>query len=291
MGFRFDSVVIGARDPQKLAAFYKKVFGFYETMRNDAWNDPADSVRLVAPNFDGHAISFLFTKCCRESPVKNANDLGYTHLCFETVNMRALMKAVFDNGGELISTFPDWKLELGLYARDPEGNIIEAHVPMPESRDIRIIARALGAVALTSTGIASKRIARARFLHVNIVSPDWKESVKFYLDSFGGTRVGKQRDYDNDHIQCITGMPEHVHVVGEHVSMPGNSKSITTLEIFSYSKPSDAKPLTFEDSGILCLDLTASPENFRRMTANADSSSKTAVIHDPDGNLIRLHRS
>lgn len=292
MNIRFDTVVIGAENPRRLADFYKKVFGFSETMSDREWNDPVGSIRLVAPNFDGHAVMFLFTKAENLSPATDANDMGYAHLCFETLNMRALMGAVLRNGGEIISTFRDWKLELGLYGRDVEGNIIEAHIPMPESKDVKVITRALGAVALTATGIATRSEAKSRFLHVNIVTPDWKRSVKFYQDAFYGHRVGKPRDYDNDYIQRITGMPEHVRVTGEHVSMPGNDKSVTTLEIFTYSKPSDKKPLALTDRGVCCLDFTATPEELRHVIASGASlmseDKGLAVLRDPDGNLLRI---
>ena len=293
MDIRFDTVVIGAENPRRLADFYKTVFGFFETTANKDWGDPADSIRLVAPDFEGHAVMFLFAQAQNDSPVTDANDLGYAHLCFETLNMRALMGAVVKNGGEIISTFPNWKLELGLYGRDPEGNIVEAHVPMPESKDPKVIVRALGAVGLTVTGLLSRRKAKSRFLHVNIVTTDWKRSVEFYQKAFRGHRVGKPRDYDNEYIRQITGMPEHVRVTGEHVSMPGNDKSVTTLEIFTYSKPSDKKPLSLTDRGVCCIDFTAHNDAGLHNVVAAGASvlsqnDSVSVLGDPDGNLIRI---
>ena len=277
---RFDAVVIGAEYPRRLADFYRRVFGFYESSLSMKWGDPADSVRLTAPNFPGHPVQFLFVPAAKKAArLPQANDRGYAHLCFETTNMPGLLRAILANGGSFISQFENNLSELGVYARDPEGNIIEGHIPMPERADAKVIARALGAVVRSKTGLFAERPVQSKFLHVNIVSPDWERSVKFYQDTFSGHRVGKRRDYNNVFIRLLTAMPEAVRVVGEHVSMPDNDPSTTTLEIFTYSLPSDKLPLTMEDQGIICIDFTAQ-----------SGEPGVTTLRDPDGNLIRFLR-
>jgi predicted enzyme related to lactoylglutathione lyase len=74
-----------------------------------------------------------------------------------------------------------------------------------------------------------------RYVHTNIIAKDWRKVSEFYQKVFRCRPLpdGK-RDIKGEWIDKMTGIPS-VHIVGEHLLLPGYSEDHPTLEIFSYT--------------------------------------------------------
>ena len=287
-GLKFNNVTIGAKDVTALSGFYQTVFGFTALENNGSV--------LAAPGYGANEMTFRFVPAINladGTPVQ-ANDLGYAHLCFEADDVYGVFQKLMANGGSIVSTFEKQDREVAVYARDPEGNIAEIHVPTPEKYAPADIFRLLGSAIRAKLGIKGKVNAKIRFLHVNIITGDWKRSSAFYQSAFGAKPFGKQRDYEDDWIQNLVGVRD-IHVIGEHVKMPGYGAIGPTLEIFTYNKESRRRPLTEQDQGIISVGFMA--DNLTELLQAIDNAggsivsqagNNSAIAQDPDGNLITI---
>jgi predicted enzyme related to lactoylglutathione lyase len=76
-----------------------------------------------------------------------------------------------------------------------------------------------------------------KYVHTNIIAKDWEKVSLFYQRVFGCKPIS-QRDLSGDWVDRLTGI-NNVHIVGEHLVLPGYDKSLPTLEIFSYNNTRD----------------------------------------------------
>ena len=135
-------VAICTPDLDRLAAFYTDVVGFTEVM-NTSWSDRPIVDRII--NLRGSAARQIMLQTGNaylelfqyESPVGTTADpdrtpasQGYTHFCLDVIDIDAEYERLRNNG----MTFhgpPPTSEELGsnhiraIYARDPDGNIVE----------------------------------------------------------------------------------------------------------------------------------------------------------------------
>ncbi|MEN6594471.1 MAG: VOC family protein [Clostridiaceae bacterium] len=141
---RYVHTNIIASDPAKLIAFYKTVFGCQsigETrdLRGE-WLDRMTGIRnahlfgehLLLPGYGAdHPTLEIFSYDqvlpAAERPV---NTRGITHLAFEVEDVSATLERVLANGGNLLgelvhAVYEDGRKATFVYARDPEGNILE----------------------------------------------------------------------------------------------------------------------------------------------------------------------
>lgn len=296
MSIRFDTVVIGCLNVRAQISFYKEVFSFEEKENDPRWKDPDGSVRMTVPRFCGHSPEFLFLSSVTQPPAKTkACDTGYTHLCFESTNVWATVRAILSHGGTMLSQFSDCHKQVALYLYDPENNIIELHVPLPEPFQLRVAAGTIVALLHAKLGLSQNANAhQTRFLHVNIVSQNWKAMADFYKAAFGGKQIGKHRDYQDDYIVLLTGVGKPVHVVGEHVNLPGNKRNVTTVEIFTYDPATERSPRELTDCGIIAIDFSTDhlPQTEEALCAAGGTcvsrDGMLACWRDLDGNLIRI---
>ena len=77
-----------------------------------------------------------------------------------------------------------------------------------------------------------------RYAHTNLIAKDWRSLSGFYQKVFNCKPIGHQRDLSGKWIDDITGI-KNVHIVGEHLLLPGYEEGGPTLEIFSYDNPVD----------------------------------------------------
>lgn len=286
---RFTGVVIGAKDVPALAHFYESVFGLRPLSEETVQGDPQGSLRLELPGFPDPAPTFLFLPAdpAADKGPKHAGDYGYTHLCFETTRMTVLREAILKNGGTLLSRFEAPEKELTLYFRDPEENILEIHVPIPGEGSL---AGTLAAVLRVKTGSGAKGNPKIRFLHVNIVTPDWEQSSGFYEKAFGGTQLGKLRNYENGEISPLVGMTEPATIVGRHITLPTEAEYASTLEIFTYTTPSDRHPAEWNEPGILALTFEGDADAYAELLSagarELPEENGWKLLADPDGNRI-----
>lgn len=292
----FDTVTIGAQDVRALAAFYRNIFGFTKAAVNAGQDAPAGSLCLRAPDYGAGGPHFLLIPAKKEDgaePVQ-ANDTGYTHLCFEADDVRGIIEQVLKNGGTMVSRYDYYAKLVAAYMRDPAGNLLEVHLPTPQAVTPATVWRLLRDVIALKLGLPAPKKSKTRFLHVNIITKDWEKCTAFYRSAFDGHRVGKPRDYEGSFIRNLAGMSEPVHVVGEHVSMPGYGVNCPTVEVFTYSVPSGQKPRTLSDTGILCLGFSADDMDaaVKAVTdaggAVVSRNQQAALLTDVDGNLLRI---
>jgi predicted enzyme related to lactoylglutathione lyase len=141
---KFAHINLVARDWKLLAGFYIKVFGCKtkppERNFKGDWLDSLTSIRnahirgihlhLPGCGKSGPTLEiFQYSKKKRQS-VPATNKPGFAHIAFSVKNVRRMLSKVERNGGSKVGSVVSAKIEgvssINLvYARDPEGNIIE----------------------------------------------------------------------------------------------------------------------------------------------------------------------
>ena len=229
----FGYVQIKAADSVRLAEFYHKALDFSTT--DSIFGSAApDSVFLKVPGFGDKAPVFEIVQSdTHEAYRHEALETGYAHICFETENIAAAVSKFIKHGGTIASSFSNWEKEHTLYCRDIEGNIVEFHIPFPKGGIREYFHTAV--CLIRSKLSSSKGTPCLRFIHVNIVCPDWEELSKFYEESFGIEVIGYKRNYSGNYIGNLIGN-QGVSLKGQHMYLPGYCQGVPTLEIFTYNR-------------------------------------------------------
>ena len=133
-----------ARDWKRLVRFYSEVFGCAPKGpgrdMSGAWLDSVTSLRnahltgvhLRLPGYgdDGPTLEIFGYDQLIESELPAANRCGFAHIAFAVDNVDEALQAVIDAGGGAVGNIAATKVDgVGalrvVYARDPEGNIVE----------------------------------------------------------------------------------------------------------------------------------------------------------------------
>jgi catechol 2,3-dioxygenase-like lactoylglutathione lyase family enzyme len=133
-----------ARDWQRLAAFYERVFGCVrvlperhlsgESMERGSGVAGAriDGVHLRLPGLgaEGPTLEVFQYSQNVDAPAPVANRVGFGHIAFEVDDVAATRDAVMAAGGATVGTVESVMIDgagriTWTYVRDPEGNIIE----------------------------------------------------------------------------------------------------------------------------------------------------------------------
>jgi len=138
---KFGHISMVARDTDRLADFYKAVFGCEDTVRrwtmsgelvsrgNGVPNSEIYAAWLSLPGVDGPFLEIFQYKIIQDYPAPPVTRPGYGHMSFEVENIHATFGAVIEAGGMPLGEITDLGTEqtpvLCVYVRDPEGNIIE----------------------------------------------------------------------------------------------------------------------------------------------------------------------
>lgn len=138
---KFGHVSIVARDTDRLADFYKSVFGCEDTVsrwtmsgeRISKGNGVPDSEIYAAwlslPGVEGPFLEIFQYKTIEERPTPPVNQPGYGHICFQVDDIHAVVSAVVAAGGARVGEVTDLGAPeapvLCVYVRDPEGNVVE----------------------------------------------------------------------------------------------------------------------------------------------------------------------
>lgn len=231
---KFSYVQIGAKDYKALADFYRKALDFTDSA-DSFWLGGKEGCVLSAPGFpNGDAPVFGFFNAT-EGAARKINDVGYAHICFETKDVKAAVKRLVANGGSVISTMSNPQIHPCVYCADPEGNIVEFHIPFPAKGTFPEYMTTAGSLLHLSHKKALK------FIHVNIITDNWENLCAFYRDAAGCVNSGKLKDHQGNYKAQVIGIPD-VHVVGQHVLLKGFYDNYPTLEIFTYSVPGIQEP-------------------------------------------------
>lgn len=141
---RFVHTNLIAKNVDLLVDFYKEVFGcrsIHETRDlSGEWLDRLTGIpnahlfgeHLLMPGYgEDHPTLEIFSY---DSIIEHENGLvniaGFCHIAFEVDNVPQTLARVLKNGGSAVgelvsSTYPDGRTIDVVYARDPEGNVIE----------------------------------------------------------------------------------------------------------------------------------------------------------------------
>lgn len=291
----FSYFQIGAKDYRALADFYAKALDF--TVSDDtSWLNGREGIELSAPGFADMKAPVLGIVKATEGAARNINDVGFAHLCFETVDVKAAVWRFKRCGGTILSTLKHPEKNPCVYCRDPEGNIVEFHIPFPSLGMLtEYIATAGSLLGLRyDRGLRSGgKSDSLKFIHVNIITEDWQKLCGFYRDAFGCTDTGSIKDHSGDYKSKVIGI-ENVHVLGRHILLPGFFSSYPTLEIFTYSVKGLSAPQSENELGINCIGFLS--ENMAEDVKLIEdcggricSSSETAVLaQDIQGGCITL---
>ncbi|MGJ4788227.1 VOC family protein [Leptospira koniambonensis] len=295
--FTFETVIFRSPEPKRLADFYKNVFKAKEATTEQSWTlgDPPSSViSLRTPDYQEEGPIFTILKSEKSNHgTSGANDLGYAHICFETDNVPGLIQTIQKNGGKIDSSFEDLQKVPAIYGKDPDGNIIEIHIPFPTPLSPSTIFRSIDSFVRTRFKLDPPGIDKIRFLHVNINSKDWAKALSFYGKVFGTNPTGFERDYKGDFIEDLTGI-QGVEIKGRHLPLPGYEEGGPTFEIFTYNNFSTRGPLDKSDTGRIAVgfrisDLRSSVNKvLEEGGIKLEEQGNTAILKDPEGNLILL---
>jgi len=246
---RFSYVQIGAKDLDKLTNFYEKVCDFKKS-NDTSWLNGQDGVVYEAPGFDGDKkVLFGFVKASKGEN-RAINDRGLAHICFETVDVKAAVLRLKKYGGSFQSTLEDPEKKPCVYCKDIEGNIVEFHIPFP-SKDSSILNTLTCLAGLRKDKGIRKETGKSglRFIHVNIITEDWRDLCDNYNTMFGAEDTGKIKDHSGDFKEAVIGV-KGVHVIGKHILLPGFYQSYPTVEIFTYSIKGKDKPAELDELGL-----------------------------------------
>lgn len=293
--FTYATVIINSNNPEPLSLFYQNTFGAIPLEMDSDWNyiESKSVYTLRTPGYHGEGPKLTILKTTKpKSEVSEANDLGYAHICFESDDIPGLIKKIQNNGGKIISHFDDLEKVPAVYAKDPDGNVLEIHLPFPTPLTPKTIYRTLNSLIRINFKLSPAEIDSIRFLHVNINSKDWSQTVKFYNKVFETETIGFERDYKGDFIQNLTGI-QGAEVKGKHVILPGYSDGGPTFEVFTYHRLSEKKnPNQFDvgrvATGFYVQDFNQALDIFIKAGGSVlnQKNQNFSLLKDLDGNLV-----
>jgi len=144
MKTKFSHVNLVSRDWRKLAEFYIKVFDCRpkppERNLSGAWLDKLtdlqdahiQGIHLLLPGGDsaGPTLEIFQYDHNKTNTQKNINVEGFGHIAFAVENVEEKLQLLLQHGGSTVGKLIDTEIEGAgrislVYAKDPEGNIIE----------------------------------------------------------------------------------------------------------------------------------------------------------------------
>jgi predicted enzyme related to lactoylglutathione lyase len=88
-----------------------------------------------------------------------------------------------------------------------------------------------------------------KFVHINIVTRNWKSLVMFYKQVFGCVTVPPERDLSGEWLEDATGVCD-TEIHGVHLRLPGYGEGGPTLEIFQYNVQTDRQGAAINRPGL-----------------------------------------
>ncbi len=147
---RFAHLSVVARDADRLAEFYKRVFrcedlrpratlsGEKVSRGNGVPNSEIYSIWLTLPGGEGPFLEIHQYKETRDRPWQHVNEPGYAHVAFEVEDIRTIRDEIIRAGGHNQGDITELGTVdariLAVYMRDPEGNVIELEEFRPLQR-------------------------------------------------------------------------------------------------------------------------------------------------------------
>jgi catechol 2,3-dioxygenase-like lactoylglutathione lyase family enzyme len=146
---------------------------------------------------------------------------------------------------------------------------------------------------------------KARFVHTNLISRDWKKLVRFYCNVLGCVPKGPDRNFSGDWLDRLTAL-RSAHLRGIHLLLPGYGEAGPTLEIFSYDSMKERSMPTVNESGFAHIafavdDVDEALEAVKAagggtvgeiVLTEVDGVGSLRVVYarDPEGNIVELQK-
>ena len=144
---------------------------------------------------------------------------------------------------------------------------------------------------------------KAKYIHTNFITNDWRALAAFYHNLFGCVPVPPERDYCSTDLDALTGLV-NAHRTGMHLRLPGYDDAGPTLEIFSYDQTEQRNPTAINRLGLghiafLVDDVAKAYEAVLAAGGHAIGETVTLItatgtklcvcyVTDPEGNVIEL---
>jgi catechol 2,3-dioxygenase-like lactoylglutathione lyase family enzyme len=138
-------ISLTAKDADRLAAFYRTVFGYKDrrpptilsgdkvSKGNGLPNAHIYSIWLDLPDAEEPFLEILEYKHTENRPQPRVNENGLGHLAFEVLNIQKTLTEIIDQGGTALGEITNFGTQARpyqiIYVRDPEGNILELEQP------------------------------------------------------------------------------------------------------------------------------------------------------------------
>jgi len=292
---KLNYVQIGAKNVDKLTSFYEHVCDFEYSDKTELLNGKKGKV-MVAPGFKEDKIYFGFIES-NKGTQRKINDRGYAHICFETDDVKSAVKRLVKYGGTFQSTLETPETNPCVYCKDIEGNIVEFHIPFP-SKDASIIKTLTCLLHLKKDKaiINETKPSTIKFIHVNLITEDWRVLCDFYNNVTGSTDTGKIKDHSGNFKEQVIGVKD-VHVIGKHILLPGFYLSYPTLEIFTYSikgldKVNDDESLGVNAIGFKSDNIKEDIKTFEKFGGKfiKEINDKVSLVYDTQGDFIYLYK-
>lgn len=283
---KFKYVQIGSKDYKRLASFYTNVLNFKEA-KNNEWLNTNEGILLEAPGFNDDPLYLGIIKATEGDNAK-INDKGYAHICFETTDVKRMVKRLKQYGGSFQSTLKCPTINPCVYCKDIDGNVVEFHIPFP-SVDAKTSLTVSSLLGLKK----DKDLKTLKFIHVNMITDKWEDLTSFYEKTFDTTSFGKLKDHSGSYKEKVIGI-KGVHVVGHHVLVPGYYNSYPTFEVFNYSIKGKDEPRSEKEIGINAIGFTSKDlENDINKIINAggkliEKTKDYVLMSDIQGSRIYL---
>lgn len=142
-----------------------------------------------------------------------------------------------------------------------------------------------------------------KFVHVNIISKDWRKLAEFYTKVFECKPLWPERNLTGEWLDKATSIQE-AHIEGIHLRLPGFEEGSPTLEIFQYKENNHAldKKVNTEGIGHLAFRVDDVKTVIKKVLKNGgkqlgkittteikDVGTITfAYTSDPEGNIIEI---
>ena len=291
---RFAYVQLGSANAAALRDFYVEALDFRPS-EDDRWLCGGEGFVLTAPGY-GENAPVLGIVPAAEGAAAHINDTGCAHLCFETTDVKGAVRRLWKHGGRVISTMKHPENHPCVYCADPEGNIVEFHIPFPSRKTAGEYLTAAGSLL----GLLPDRAIRGRggesslkFIHVNMITEDWRALCDWYESVTASVDFGKLKDHSGSYKSSVIGI-EGVHVVGQHILLKGFYPDRPTFEIFTYSvkgrtEPAKETELGLNAIGFVTADVKATAEAIASAGGHLLSLAEdSALVTDPQGTRIHL---
>jgi catechol 2,3-dioxygenase-like lactoylglutathione lyase family enzyme len=142
-----------------------------------------------------------------------------------------------------------------------------------------------------------------RFAHTNLVSKNWRLLSEFYINVFDCRVKPPERKLSGLWLDHATGL-QNAKLEGVHLLLPGHGDNGPTLEIFSYDKMHDSKPLMANNVGLthLAFEVSDIDRTLNKAIKNGGKllgkvtekridglgELKFVYFRDPEGNIVEI---